>query len=152
MCKHRVEAKAAVIAGRNLSIALLTVGMGVNSTLAGSDHPPVVKFTPVAFDVTFQPGTAAGLPHQSFPILRYAGGMTPSIGDPTPSSPPDADPNNGSASDQGLNIDPSRGQGQNAGKTDPDLTPPPQPLDPDSQPEQQTPERQTNVDRIGKPT
>jgi hypothetical protein len=39
MCSHTVVANAVVAAACTLAIALLTIGMGVNSTWAGSDQP-----------------------------------------------------------------------------------------------------------------
>ncbi len=51
MCNHTADAKAFAIGPRTLAIALLTIGMGVNSTWAGSDQPSGLNFTPISPEV-----------------------------------------------------------------------------------------------------
>jgi hypothetical protein len=77
MCNNTAVAKAFVIAARTLAIALLTIGMGVNSTWAGSDQPFRIKFTPISSKVVFQPVTAAGNPHRSITMPRTAQACLP---------------------------------------------------------------------------
>ena len=48
MYNHTAVAKAFATAACTLVIALLTIGMGVNSTWAGSDPPIVQNFTPLS--------------------------------------------------------------------------------------------------------
>jgi hypothetical protein len=48
MCSQATVAKAAVTAVCTLTIALLTIGIGVNSTSAGSNQPSGLKFTPIS--------------------------------------------------------------------------------------------------------
>jgi len=54
-----------VTTARTLAIALLTIGMGVNSTWAGSD-------TRISCGVIFRPVTAAGHPHRPITMPRTA--------------------------------------------------------------------------------
>ena len=65
MCCHTTVTKAVVTAACALAIALSAIGMGVNSTWAGSDQASGLKFTPVSSDVVVQPVPAAGPRHQS---------------------------------------------------------------------------------------
>jgi hypothetical protein len=46
------------VALSTLAIALSTIGIGVNSTWAGSDQPYGLKFTPISSEVTVQPPLA----------------------------------------------------------------------------------------------
>jgi hypothetical protein len=63
-----------MIAERTLSIALLTIGVGVNSTWAGLNQTSELKFTPILTDVVVQPvPTRPGHPSTSFAKLRSAG-------------------------------------------------------------------------------
>ena len=55
MCNHTAVAKAVVIAQRTLAIALFTIGMGVNSTWAGSDQASGLNFTPVSLELAARP-------------------------------------------------------------------------------------------------
>jgi hypothetical protein len=55
MFNHATDAKAFVMAACALAIALLTIGMSINSTWAGSDQPSRLKFTPISTDVVVHP-------------------------------------------------------------------------------------------------
>lgn len=59
MFNHTTVAKAFVISACALAIALLTIGMGVNSSRAESDQSSGLKFTPISSEVTFQTGSEA---------------------------------------------------------------------------------------------
>jgi hypothetical protein len=54
MCNRTALAKVFVTAACALAIALFTIGMGVNSSWAGSDQTPGMKFTPRLFEGTYQ--------------------------------------------------------------------------------------------------
>jgi hypothetical protein len=54
-------AKACVMAASTLAIALLIVGMGVNSTYAGSDRPPTFNYSQIPGTITHQPLTSRAL-------------------------------------------------------------------------------------------
>jgi hypothetical protein len=60
MCNHTAVAKAIVITERTLAIALLTIGLGVKHTLAGSDQPTGLNFTPISSEAVLQHGSPAG--------------------------------------------------------------------------------------------
>jgi len=51
MCNHTAVTKAIVMAACTLAIALLSIGIGGNSTWAGSDQPSSLNFTPISNDV-----------------------------------------------------------------------------------------------------
>jgi hypothetical protein len=51
MCNRTTVAKAVVTTVSTLAIALLIIGMGVNSTWAGSDQPSGLNFTPISPEV-----------------------------------------------------------------------------------------------------
>jgi hypothetical protein len=72
MCDHTAVAKAIVVAQRTLAIALLTIGMGVNSTWAESDQASGSKFTPMSSEVVVRPVIAASHPHRSITMPRTA--------------------------------------------------------------------------------
>jgi hypothetical protein len=55
MCNRTVVAKALVIAGCTLAIALSTIGMGVNSSWAGADRASGLNFTPISTDMVERP-------------------------------------------------------------------------------------------------
>jgi hypothetical protein len=59
MCNRTTYAKAFVKAACALAIALSTIGMGVNSTWAGSDQPTGLNFTPISFEGVYRSGTEA---------------------------------------------------------------------------------------------
>jgi hypothetical protein len=88
MQSHRV-AKAIVIAYRTLAIAVLTIGVGVNSAWAGSGQPSGLKFTSISTDVVVQPVPARpGHPHQSFTLPRPAESAPIAINQSQPSTEP----------------------------------------------------------------
>ena len=62
MFDHPAVAKAFVTAACALAIALLTIGMGVNSTRAGSDQPSGLNFTPISSGGVFPPVPSARHP------------------------------------------------------------------------------------------
>jgi len=66
MCNHTAVAKTSIKAASTLAIALLTMGMGVNCSWAGSGQPSDLKSTPVTSNTFSQPGTAAGSRHRWF--------------------------------------------------------------------------------------
>jgi hypothetical protein len=55
MSNYVTLAKARVMAASTLAIALLIVGMGINSTYAGSDRPPTFNFSQIPGTITHQP-------------------------------------------------------------------------------------------------
>ena len=48
MCNHTAVAKTFVVAACTLAVALLTIGIGVNSSWAGSDQLIGLNFTPTS--------------------------------------------------------------------------------------------------------
>ncbi len=106
MCNHTAVAKAFVIAACTLAIAFLTIGMGVNSTWAGSDQPTGLNVTPISTDMVVQPLTSANHPHRSItlprsavvppasftPIIHYAAFVCMGFGDPCGGAGPHAYP------------------------------------------------------------
>ena len=69
---NHTHAKAFVTAACALAIALLTIGMGVNSSWAESDQPSGLNIAPISTDVVVQPLTSAGHPHRSITLPRLA--------------------------------------------------------------------------------
>jgi hypothetical protein len=59
MFNHITEAKTFVMAASTLAIALFTIGMGVNSTWAGSDQPSGLKFTSISSEGVYRSGREA---------------------------------------------------------------------------------------------
>ena len=72
MFNHITEAKTFVMAARTLAIALLTIGLGVNSAWAGSDQPSGQQVSPLTTDVVIQPVTAAGDTRRSITMRMHA--------------------------------------------------------------------------------
>jgi hypothetical protein len=54
MCDHTVVAKAVVTTACSLAIAFSTIGMGVNSSWAGSDQASGLNYTPISLELTTQ--------------------------------------------------------------------------------------------------
>ncbi len=63
-------AKAFIAAAHVLAIVLLTIGMGVNPSWAGSDRPTMINFSPIPSDVVSQPVPAVR--HQPRSPVRIA--------------------------------------------------------------------------------
>jgi hypothetical protein len=76
MSNHTAVAKAFVMAACTLAIALLTIGMGVNATWAGSEQPSGLKYTPILFGGVFPPVPSAGHPLRSITMPRTASRLT----------------------------------------------------------------------------
>jgi hypothetical protein len=76
MCNHSIAAKAIVKAASTLTIVLLTIGMGVNSTWAGSE-------TPTLSELIFQPANAACHPRRFITLQRASESMPIRIELPT---------------------------------------------------------------------
>jgi hypothetical protein len=70
MLNHPTDDKAFVKTACSLAIALLTIGMGVNSSWAGLDQPSGLKSTPISTN-------AFSLPNASHGRLRWSTEMPP---------------------------------------------------------------------------
>lgn len=74
MFNHTTDAKAFVTAACTLAIALLTIGMGVNSTWAGSDQQSGLQSTHISSQVVIPPTPppAQASPDRLLPLHRTA--------------------------------------------------------------------------------
>ena len=70
MRNHIAVAKVLVMAARALAIGLLTIGLGGNSTWAGSEQASGLQSASISSEVVFQPVTAADPTHRSTTIAR----------------------------------------------------------------------------------
>lgn len=68
MFNRTTDAKAFATAACALAIALFTIGMGVNSSWAGSDQPSGLLLPPISSEAVSLPPSAAGHPHRSITL------------------------------------------------------------------------------------